>query len=236
MEALYHQARATTVHTFPNGQGRVSRKARPASHNLPDVHSSVRGLRQCLPQIQSGGVVVRMRLQIDLHAPPEHLLPEKRGDHPYDRGPFSVADRVEDRADIIGILHLHFHRVSTVHSVKVKCQRHHPLDEILPYPPFREYSIYGNELHVAGEAFVEPQFGPPGHGDKISEPLMGQFMADRAGDTAAGGVRSRLSIHEDFRFTIRDRTPILHGPHIEIWYGNEVALGERIFHPVQLRI
>ena len=38
--------------------------------------------------------------------------------------------------------------------------------------------VKGLEFHKSGKSFVKPDVVPPGHGDEVAEPHVGDFMAD----------------------------------------------------------
>ncbi len=48
--------------------------------------------------------------------------------------------------------------------------------ELRPHLPFRKQVVDRKVFDPAGEAFIEPEIGPPAHSDEIAEPLMGELV------------------------------------------------------------
>ena len=50
--------------------------------------------------------------------------------------------------------------------------------KLVPDPVLGVKGVRGQVLHEASEALVEPEVGPPLHGDEVAEPLVSRLMAD----------------------------------------------------------
>ena len=61
------------------------------------------------------------------------------------------------------------------------------------------------------EAFVQPQFVPPIHGDEIAEPLMGELVRYDVHHTIAILLIRRILVEQNGSCAVGDETPVLHG-------------------------
>src|SRR6202023_3499044 len=68
---------------------------------------------------------------------------------------------------------------------------------IEPRSPLRKEMLRRLRLHPAGEAFVEPEIIPPGHGDEITEPLVRHLVSENTKDAAASGLATHCGIEQE---------------------------------------
>ena len=76
--------------------------------------------------------------------------------------------------------------------------------------PFGMPGFDGLPRHPRGEALIQPDVVPPGRGDQIPEPLMGNLVRDGDRLRAFAEDRCALLIEEQHGVTIEDRRRILH--------------------------
>lgn len=88
--------------------------------------------------------------------------------------------------------------------------------------------------HISGESLVQPQVGPPFHRDQISEPLMGQFVGDHAGDPMPALRGRTVLVVEKGRFPVCDESPVFHGSCAEIRNRDHVLFREWVGQIVKL--
>ena len=110
------------------------------------------------------------------------LLAEIFSEHTNDARAFGIAHRVEDCADLRGMMHLDFNRVGMLEAVGAQCGAEVGLKELCPDVPFREDVVDRKIFNIRSKAFVEPQMGPPLHGHQITEPLVCDLVRDDKGD------------------------------------------------------
>jgi hypothetical protein len=90
-------------------------------------------------------------------------------------------------------------------------------DKLLSRFPFWPNSVWNDQFsHQRSECFVEPQVVPPLHGDDISEPHVGKFVALNGCDSLLGGQGTFLWVVDVGGSSSSDQTPVLHGSSIEI--------------------
>ncbi len=83
--------------------------------------------------------------------------------------------------------------------------------ELVPHFVIRMNFVGAPILGPAGEAFVQPQVIPPGHGDEISKPLVREFVSDHRADALFLLIGRLLGITEQLDFAVRDEAPVFHG-------------------------
>ena len=89
--------------------------------------------------------------------------------------------------------------------------------------------VGGLGLHPGGEALVEPEVVPPGHGDEIAEPLVCELVGDQAENAAPRGAGARRRIEQQAALAERDRAPVLHRADVALRNRDQVELRQRIF-------
>jgi hypothetical protein len=77
--------------------------------------------------------------------------------------------------------------------------------------PFGMQLLRGAPGHPGGEAFVEPEVVPPGHGHEVAEPLVRDLVGRDLEDALAVLLRRDGGIDEQRVFEGEDRPPVLHG-------------------------
>mmetsp|Transcript_36497 Transcript_36497/g.65277 ORF Transcript_36497/g.65277 Transcript_36497/m.65277 type:complete len:253 (+) Transcript_36497:1970-2728(+) len=97
----------------------------------------------------------------------------------------------------------------------------------LPNVPLGRERVGSEGLHPICEALIEPQVIPPGHGDEITEPLVGQLVADHTADPLfhAGGHRGLVA--KQCHLTVGNQPPVLHGASSEVRDRDHVTLWQR---------
>ena len=167
-----------------------------------------------------------MRRQVSLDAG-EEVLPahvaHEGGQH---RGPLCVGDAVEVDLDIVEVVDLGGHGVSGAELVLVVgpalLQGLEGRPGLVP-PGDLSSGQGGGEL---GEGLIEPQVVPPGHGDHVAEPHVGQLVQDGHGPSLDAGLNGAGA--EDVVVTVGDAAGVLHRPGVELGYEDLVVLGEGV--------
>mmetsp|Transcript_16555 Transcript_16555/g.37196 ORF Transcript_16555/g.37196 Transcript_16555/m.37196 type:complete len:315 (-) Transcript_16555:387-1331(-) len=116
-------------------------------------------------------------------------------------------------------------------TVKFEGTAHVTDTKLFPHVPFGKEIVGGKSLGPRGEPLVEPKIIPPFHGYQISKPLMGKFVRNNNTDTLFLGTARHHWIDQQFHFTVRHQTPILHSPHRKLRNGHHIQFGQRIRSP-----
>ena len=148
--------------------------------------------------------------------------------HAVDDRTLAIRNRVEDLANLMRVLNRDLDRMGVLEAVFVESGKVVVGDILRPGLPGRKAVIGGFRSHVGGEAFIEPQVGPPLHGGVIAEPLVGQLMVNHVGDALAGSLGRVLLVDEHSSFAIGDQAPVFHGTGGEIGQSDHVELGEAV--------
>jgi hypothetical protein len=157
-------------------------------------------------------------------------ITEHRGNHVDHGGALVVGDGVEHLFHLLSVLDGHNHRVRRLQRVQAQGVAEATRGELLPHLVLWEQRVGAEVLHPGGEALVEPQAVPPGHGDQIAEPLVRQLVCDDHGDAllllrAGGGL-----VDHQRHLAVGNQAPVLHGAHGELGDADHVQLGQRVGH------
>src|SRR5258708_19918144 len=76
--------------------------------------------------------------------------------------------------------------------------------------PARVEALGGLPRHPRGEALVQPQVVPPGHGDEVAEPLVRDLMRDDAVGRLLLAQRISVRVVEEAALVVGDRPPVFH--------------------------
>ena len=223
-EPLLPQFHLSLLHV--HGHQRIARLLGPGVHDL--LHRLSGLFRQGLPQVLGGGVGVLMPPEVALQPAAERLRADIGAQHPDHRGALAVADAVEDLADLLGVAHFHLDGVGALEPVQRQGPAEVRVDELRPHVPFREQMVHRQEFDPGGKPLVEPQMGPPLHGDEVAEPLVRQLVGDDNGHPLARARRRLLGVHQNRGLAVGHRAPVLHGPGGEVGDGQQVHLRQRI--------
>jgi hypothetical protein len=82
--------------------------------------------------------------------------------------------------------------------------------------------------HPGGEAFVEPQVVPPGHGDEIAGPQVRHLVGDDPVDQLLVAGARQLRVENYVCLAEEDRAPVLHRARDVAGRGHQVELRQRI--------
>ena len=84
--------------------------------------------------------------------------------------------------------------------------------------------------HPRGEAFVQPEIVPPGHGDEVAEPLVGGLVGVDLEDRLAPRLAGDRRVDQQYVLEREDRAPILHRAEelAGARAGDIVELGQRV--------
>jgi hypothetical protein len=179
-------------------------------------------------KVGGGGGLPGVVLHVLAHALAEGLLADPALEHGQHRAALGVGDRIEGPGDVV----LGFDRLADLAGGDQAVGAHgsvargHGADRALP---LRLPLVDDLVPHPRGERLVEPDVVPPGQGDQVAEPLVGQLVRHHARVTAlpAGGDLVRLLQKDAGR--VGDQARVLHRPE-EARQGDAVELAVRVGH------
>ena len=76
------------------------------------------------------------------------------------------------------------------------------IDELVPHLIIRKAFVSRPVLGPGSESFIQPQVVPPGHGDQVPKPLMGQFVTNDSTNPLFLTVAGRDWINQEVDITI----------------------------------
>mmetsp|Transcript_8920 Transcript_8920/g.17992 ORF Transcript_8920/g.17992 Transcript_8920/m.17992 type:complete len:464 (-) Transcript_8920:76-1467(-) len=175
-----------------------------------------------------------------LHVSPESRLKclhtEHGPNHLHDGSAFAITDGIEDLLHLLGVLDGNLDGMRGPQRVETHGGGEMAGGELIPHAPIGVDDVGCPIFGPGCEAFVEPEIVPPGHGDEVSEPLVGQFVRDYGADALflVGGCFG--GVDEEIYFAVGDETPVLHCSHCKLWNGNHIQLRQRIRNPKKIII
>ncbi len=161
------------------------------------------------PQIRVDSVAVCVRAHVAAHAFSKLVATGVRIEHGDDCRALVVSDLVKGLRRLVGRVDLLQHRVRGGNRVRLFALLE-DVGGLQTRFPFRMQVIGGVRLHPTGEALVEPQVVPPGHGHQVAEPLMRHFVSDHEEDQLPVAFGRELRVEQEVVLRIEDRAPILH--------------------------
>ena len=162
-----------------------------------------------VPKIVRHRVAEPVRADIGAHAVAPSGLADIILQHRDDRFTLVVGDRVERLAHLVGgadVLHDRMGGAKRIEPHRALA----PVDAAEQRLPLRVDRGGGLGLHPRGEALVQPDVVPPGHGDQIAEPLVRHFVRGDDEDVLPPPLAGDRRIVEQHIFEREDRAPILH--------------------------
>ena len=192
----------------------------------PGTQVASRDRLQLAEQVAQLGVGVGVRRQVALDAGEEVVTAHVSHERGQDRGPLGVGDSVEVDLDVVQVVDLRGHGVGGGQLVLVVGP---PLLQGLEGRPglVPAGDLGGGQGGgVLGEGLVEPQVVPPGHGDHVPEPHVGQLVQDRHGSPLHAGLDGPGS--EDVVVAVGDAAGVLHRSGVELGNEDLVVLGEGV--------
>ena len=184
------------------------------------------------PEVGGGGVAVLVRLHVGAQAVAELVVAEEVFQHTDEGLALVVGDLVELALGIHlggnGLLDgmCRGEGVAGESGLLVR-------GDVVPVLPVGVEVVGGGFTHPFGKPFVEPEVVPPGHRDKVAEPLVGHLVGDDLEDAFLLGLRTGGGVEEEGGFREDDAAPVFHraAEAAAAGDGDEVELGEREFEP-----
>mmetsp|Transcript_16955 Transcript_16955/g.53839 ORF Transcript_16955/g.53839 Transcript_16955/m.53839 type:complete len:316 (+) Transcript_16955:2161-3108(+) len=101
--------------------------------------------------------------------------------------------------------------------------------ELRPHVPRGEDVIRREIRYPRREALVEPEVGPPLHGDQVAKPLVRELVGHGHTHVLFVSGRGVGIVHQQRGGPVRHEPVILHGPRREVGHCHHVDLGERVW-------
>ena len=207
-------------------QNRIAHLLNPRVHNLH--HRAARLFLQGRPEVFAPGVGVLVVGKVAVQPLPESFGAEELLQHPQHRGALAVADGVEELAHFGGVLHFLLDGVGVGQPVQAEGAAGVHIHELRPHFPLREQPVHRLGAHPRGKALVQPQVIPPLHRHQVAEPHMRHFVGHHFGHPLPGAGRRVGRVHQQRRFAVSHRPPVLHGAGRKVGNGEMVQLGQRV--------
>ena len=188
------------------------------------------GLGEGGQQVGEPGVAPGVLGEIGADAGQELLLPDEGDQLAQRRGALGVGDAVEVEFDGLQVDHVGGDRVGARQLVLPVGPGFARVGEGGPRIVPRGAAVADLALREVGgpfgEGLVEPQVVPPGHGDQVAEPHVGELVQDRVVPAFVGGVGRPGA--EQVLVADRHAAGVLHGPGVELGDEDLGVVGERV--------